>query len=71
MFVESRDATPEPGDSDIILEPRWKLLHSNQWREVEWEKLPGLNFVAKMEQMLACLATEVSAVISTNGEMTS
>jgi len=62
VFTESRGQDEE--QSDIILEPRWKLLHSNNWKEVDWEKLPGLNFVAKMEQMLACLAREVSATIS-------
>ena len=62
VFTESRGEDEE--QSDIILEPRWKLLHSNNWKEVDWEKLPGLNFVAKMEQMLACLAREVSATIS-------
>jgi hypothetical protein len=62
VFIESRDFT-EHDKSDVILEQRWKLLHSNQWKEVDWEKLPGLNFVSKMEQMLACLANEVSDIV--------
>ena len=37
-----------------------------QWREVDWEKLPGMNFVAKMEQMLACLAHKVNDKVPTS-----
>jgi len=62
VFVESREASNL--SSDIILEQRWQLLHSNKWREVEWEKLPGMNFVAKIEQMLACLSLKVSDIVS-------
>lgn len=64
VFIESKRDSTTP--SDIITDEKWQLLHSNEWHEIEWEKLAGANFVGKMDLMLSCLCKRVTDKVQTN-----
>jgi len=65
VYIEEKTAPATPV-SDLLTDPKWQVLTNTEWREVDWEKLAGANFVGKMDLMLSCLCKTVTDKVHKN-----